>query len=83
MPRAARIIISLPALRHNLRRVRALAPTARAWAVVKADAYGHGLEALLPALDSADGLALVEFDRAQRLRVRLDQAHPDARGGVR
>lgn len=68
MPRAARIIISLPALRHNLQRVRALAPTARAWAVVKADAYGHGLEALLPALAAADGLALVEFDRAQWLR---------------
>lgn len=70
MPRAARITISLPALRHNLRRVRGLAPASRAWAVVKADAYGHGLEALLPALDEADGLALVEFDRAQWLRER-------------
>ena len=68
MPRAARVTISMPALRHNLLRVRALAPTSRVWAVVKADAYGHGLEALLPALDMADGLALVEFDRAQSLR---------------
>ncbi len=68
MPRTARITISRPALRHNLQHVRTLAPAARAWAVVKADAYGHGLEALLPVLDAADGLALVEFDRAQWLR---------------
>ena len=68
MPRATEVLISLSALRHNLRRAASLAPAARVWAVVKANAYGHGLEAVLPALDQADGLALVEFDGAMALR---------------
>ena len=55
-------------MRHNLARVRALAPGARAWAVVKANAYGHGLEAALEGFREADGLALVEFDKAGALR---------------
>jgi len=37
-------------------------------AVVKADAYGHGLARVLPALAEADGLALLELDAAIRLR---------------
>ena len=70
MPRATRITIDPSALLQNLQRVRALAPASRVWAVVKADAYGHGLDGLLPSLSQADGLALVEFDRAWRLRQR-------------
>ncbi len=34
--------ISLPQLRHNCERVRALAASRRVMAVIKADAYGHG-----------------------------------------
>lgn len=34
--------VDLGALRHNLARIRAMAPAARIMAVVKADAYGHG-----------------------------------------
>ena len=68
MPRATCVTVSLSAVRHNLSRVRDLAPAAMRWAVVKADAYGHGLEGLLPAYALADGLALVEFDRASWLR---------------
>jgi hypothetical protein len=37
-------------------------------AVVKANAYGHGLARVLPALEEADGLALVELDAAVSLR---------------
>jgi alanine racemase len=37
--------------------------------VVKADAYGHGLEAALAGFAEADGLALVEFDKAAQLRA--------------
>ena len=37
-------------------------------AVVKANAYGHGLLRVLPALDDADGLALLELDAAVALR---------------
>jgi alanine racemase len=38
--------------------------------VVKANAYGHGLLRVLPALDAADGLALIEPDVAIELRER-------------
>ena len=60
--------INLAAMRENLARVRALAPGAQVLAVVKANAYGHGLARVLPALDAADGLALVELDAAISLR---------------
>ena len=60
--------LSLPALEANLRRARELAPNAQILAVVKANAYGHGLMRILPALGDADGLALVELDAARALR---------------
>ncbi len=40
-------------------------------AVAKADAYGHGLLRILPALDGADGIALLELDAAVELRAKL------------
>jgi alanine racemase len=63
--------INLSALRANLARARVVAPGAKVLAVVKANAYGHGLLRVLPALDDADGLALVELDGACQLRDRL------------
>jgi len=62
--------INLAALRANLARARAAATGAKVLAVVKANAYGHGLTRVLPALDDADGLALVELDAASTLRER-------------
>ena len=62
--------INLAALRGNLARVRELAPRTQVLAVVKANAYGHGLFRVLPALESADGLALVEPEAAFELRDR-------------
>ena len=53
---------------HNLARARALAPRSRVWAVVKADGYGHGLLRAAAGFMHADGLALLEFDGARRLR---------------
>ena len=47
------------ALRHNLARVRRAAPNARLWAVIKADAYGHGIARAFAGLRAADGFALV------------------------
>lgn len=61
--------IHLAALSANLDRVRRAAPGRRVWAVVKANAYGHGLEAACAGLAAADGLALIEFDQAARLRA--------------
>lgn len=68
MPRPIVASISISALQHNLAVARSHAPNARAWGVVKANAYGHGLERALRGLADADGLALVEVDYAVRLR---------------
>lgn len=61
--------INLAALAANLARVREKAPGTQVLAVVKANAYGHGLARVLPALDDADGLALLELDAALELRA--------------
>lgn len=60
--------INLAALRANLALVRSKAPKAQVLAVVKANAYGHGLTRVLPALEDADGLALLEIDQAIQVR---------------
>src|SRR3954468_23460305 len=60
--------INLAALQANLARAREKAPGTQVLAVVKANAYGHGLARVLPALEEADGLALVELDAAVSLR---------------
>jgi alanine racemase len=62
--------INLRALRGNLALVRAKAPKTQVLAVVKANAYGHGIGRVLPALEDADGLALLELDAALLLRER-------------
>ena len=61
--------VDLAAIASNLGRVRAFAPAAEVLAVVKANAYGHGLLRILPALAQADGLALIELDTALQLRA--------------
>lgn len=68
MPRPIRATIHLSALKHNYSIARNYAGTAKVWAVVKANAYGHGLEFAMQAFDDADGLALVELDNAIKLR---------------
>ena len=68
MSRPTQATVVVAAMRHNLARVRALAPAAHVWAVVKANGYGHGLLNALRGFADADGLALVEFDLALRLR---------------
>jgi len=62
--------INLAALRNNLAKAREKAPGTQLLAVVKANAYGHGLARVLPALEDADGLALVEPEAAYDLRER-------------
>lgn len=56
------------ALRHNLQRVREAAAGCPVMAVVKADAYGHGLVATARALDAADAFGVARFDAALELR---------------
>src|SRR5207249_11050191 len=62
--------INLAALAANLARAREYAQGTQVLAVVKADAYGHGLMRVLPSLEQADGLALLELDAAVALRER-------------
>ena len=68
MPRPIEALVHIPALAHNLERARSVAPDARVWAVVKANAYGHGIERAFEGLRAADGFALLDLDEAQRLR---------------
>lgn len=68
MPRPLHAEVNLAALRDNLARARRYAEGAEVLAVVKANAYGHGLVRVLPALAGADGLALLELDAAAVLR---------------
>jgi alanine racemase len=69
MSRLIRATIDLAALRHNFSVARRHAREARLWSVVKANAYGHGLERAINALaDITDGFALVELERAVQLR---------------
>ena len=68
MPRPLVATIHLAALQHNLAAAKSRAPGSKAWAVVKANAYGHGLTRATRAFADADGLALIEVDAAVRLR---------------
>jgi alanine racemase len=78
MSQSANRIISRPivatihtdAFRHNLGRIRELAPESKIWSVVKAKAYGHSLEATFKGLESTDGFALLDIADAQWLRSR-------------
>jgi alanine racemase len=69
MPRPVRALIHLDAVRHNYREAKRLAPEARALAVVKANAYGHGAVAVGRALaEEADGFAVACVEEAMELR---------------
>lgn len=69
MPRPIQAIIHTEALHHNLARMRAAAPDAKIWGVVKADAYGHGIERVFEGLRAADGFALLDLAEAERVRA--------------
>lgn len=56
------------ALRHNLQVVRDCAPHSKVLAVIKANAYGHGLVPAAQALISADGFGVARLREAVALR---------------
>ena len=66
--RPIKAIVSAAALRHNLGVVRRAAPRSRVFAVIKANAYGHGVTRAARAFEAADGIALLEIEAAVRLR---------------
>lgn len=69
VPRPILATIHPAALRHNLERVRRATVDARVWAVVKANAYGHGIERVFDGLRAADGFALLDLAEAARVRA--------------
>lgn len=69
MPRPIQATIHVAALRHNLQQVRSAAPGAKVFAVVKANAYGHGIERVYDGFKGADGFALLNLSEAERLRA--------------
>ncbi|MGS9164551.1 alanine racemase, partial [Salmonella enterica subsp. enterica serovar Infantis] len=57
MTRPIQASLDFPVMKPNLAIVRRAAPEARVWAVVKANAYGHGIERVGRALGATDGFA--------------------------
>ncbi|WP_154932913.1 catabolic alanine racemase DadX [Klebsiella grimontii] len=68
MSRPVKASIDMSALRQNQQIVRRAAPASRLWAVVKANAYGHGLARVWNALSAADGFAMLNLEEAILLR---------------
>ena len=68
MARPIQASFDLAALGSNFAIARRLAGAAKVMAVVKANAYGHGLLRVARAFADADAFALLELDDAMRLR---------------
>lgn len=69
MSRATQATIHLGAMRRNLARIRERAPGVQVMAIVKADAYGHGLERTARALNDADAFGVAAIGDGLRLRA--------------
>ncbi|BBN82969.1 alanine racemase [Pseudoalteromonas sp. A25] len=61
--------IDLSALTHNLRCIKSIAPNTKVMAVLKANAYGHGLVTIAQHLQGADAFAVARIDEALALRA--------------
>ena len=68
MPRPLSATIHTAALANNLAVARRYAPKSKIWAVVKANAYGHGLARAFPGLRATDGFGLLDLEEAVKLR---------------
>lgn len=68
MPRPIYAEIDIQALKNNLAALRKRAADKTLWAVIKANAYGHGLENAVAAFGDADGLATIDLCDAKTVR---------------
>lgn len=68
--RTATASIDRKALVNNFDFIKSLAPTAKILAVLKANAYGHGLERIAKALPKADAFGVARLDEALALRAK-------------
>ncbi|MGL9774380.1 MAG: catabolic alanine racemase DadX [Sodalis sp. (in: enterobacteria)] len=70
MPRPIVATVDSAALASNLTVVRRHAPQAHVWSVIKANGYGHGLNAVWQGLQQTDGFALLDLHEAVVLREK-------------
>ena len=68
MTRPARARIDLQSLQHNFRRVQQAAPDCQVMAILKANAYGHGLLRVAQSLPGAAAFGVVSLDEGITLR---------------
>ena len=68
MTPAAYAIVDLGAVKYNIQKIREYAPKAKIMAVIKANAYGHGLLRIAEALNEIDAVAVARADEGIRLR---------------
>ena len=73
MSRVAEASISYGALKHNLSIAKKNAPNSKILAVIKANAYGHGLLSVADALCGADAFAVAHFEEAVSLREKFPE----------
>ncbi|MGR9117521.1 MAG: alanine racemase [Gammaproteobacteria bacterium] len=66
---AAYAKLNLDAVQHNLAVVRRYAPDSKIMAVIKANAYGHGMLRVAKKLDNVDGFAVARVDEGIKLRM--------------
>lgn len=68
MARPIKATIHMGSLRRNAEKMKRVAGQRSLWAVVKANAYGHGLERAVKAFEAADGLAIIDLFDIERAR---------------
>lgn len=68
MSRPAKITIDLSALRHNLRQIKQMAQGSAVLAMVKSNAYGHGIERIARAIPETDALGVACIEEGLQLR---------------
>ena len=68
MTRPSRVIINKKALEQNFSRIKELAPNSKVMAIIKADAYGHGIVRVAKTLRDADAFGVACLEEAEQLR---------------
>jgi len=69
MTSSTSVHIDTNALKHNLKRVRELAPKSKIMAMIKANAYGHGIARVTQALSDADAFGVACIEEAKIIRT--------------
>lgn len=69
MSRPTQIVIDLAAVKNNLQQIKRMAPGCAVMAMVKSNAYGHGLERIARCLPEADALGVACLEEGLQLRT--------------